>query len=235
MKYIKEIKLEIQQINLILKNNIKIHNIYIEKLFLSILKLENNLYSVKFRNENIIVKKFDFEDIILKFNDPGLYIDYAKHVLKKSWEDCRGIIKDELVDSAIFSIYDDLKNELKIDSNYDIGMSYEIGNSGVYEYVKKLIKGKSLEFEEILLNYSNQNGGLQITGIPYDSQRDKRTDKHYRTILDEAIYNYTITNRGGTWPEIGINNREDLLKLRVQIIDHDTLQFRLRGYGELDY
>jgi hypothetical protein len=197
------------------------------------------------------------EEMILKINDPELYFKYFQNILKKPWEDFRGQIDDKLIDAAILSIESSdryvinyakktgrpLKPEVeeRIISNLgaqladgDLGNAYEIGNSKIYEYIK-ITKKKSPLFEKILLDYSNKNGGLKITGIPYDLEKDDGTDKHYRTLLDEAIYNYTITNRGGTWPEIGINNRQDLLKLQRQIVDHDTLQFSLQGYGELDY
>ena len=212
--------------------------------------IENLIETTQSRDQYI-------EEMILKINEPELYFKYFKNILKKPWEDFRGQINDKLIDAAISSIesldryaleyaqktgrplkpkieeriFSNLENQL---SSEDFNHAYEIANSRVYEYIKTT-KKKSPLFEKILLDFSNKNGGLQITGIPYDSQRDKRTDKHYRTILDEAIYNYTITNRGGTWPEIGINNREDLLKLRAQIVDHDSLQFYLTGYGELDY
>ena len=197
------------------------------------------------------------EEMILKINEPELYFKYFKNILKKPWEDFRGKIDDKLIDAAIFSI--ESSNRYAMDyakktgiplkpeiaeriisdlgaqlSDGDIGHAYQIGNSGVYEYIKTT-KQKNPLFEKILLDYSNKNGNLKITGIPYDLEMDDGASKHYRTILDEAIYNYTITNRDGTWPEIGINNRKDLLKLRAQIVDHDTLQFHLKGYGELDY
>ena len=197
------------------------------------------------------------EEMILKINDPGLYFKYFQNILKKPLEDFRGQINDKLIDAAISSIESSnyyvleyakktgrpLKPEIQERiisglegqlSSGDIRLAYEIGNSGIYEYIKA-IKQKSPLFEKILLDYSNKNGGLKINGVSYNPEIDEDTDKHYRTLLDEAIYNYTITNRGGTWPEIGINNRDDLLKLRTQIIDHDTLQFSLQGYGELDY
>lgn len=197
------------------------------------------------------------EEMILKINDPELYFKYFKNILKKPWEDFKGQINDKLIDAAIFSIESSNRHAMDYAkatgiplkpavaeriigglgaqlADGDIGNAYEIGNSGVYQYIKTT-KKKSPLFEKILLDYSNKNGGLKITGIPYDLERDDGTDKHYRTLLDEAIYNYTITNRGGTWSEIGINNREDLLKLRAQIADHDTLQLHLQGYGELDY
>jgi hypothetical protein len=261
MKYLKKIIITIPQINLILNNNIKFDDILIRDLSLSILKSENNSYSIKYGNKNLIIENFDFEDIVLKINDPNLYFIYFKNVLKKPYEDCKGIISDELINSALSSIesleylalqysgltekrwgpktektfsnkleeaLSDLKDELSYD---DIGSSYEIGNLNVYDYIR-YFKKRFPEFEKLLLDYSNRNGGLKITGIPYV---DGNHFLLYRTILDEAIYNYTITNRGGTWPEIGINNKNDLLKLRNQIIDHGTLQFQLRGYGELDY
>ena len=254
MKYIKQITIEIEQINLILNNNIKFDIIFIPKLNLSIFKLENNSYSVRYSDKNIIVQNFDFEDIILKINDPNLFFIYFENVLKKPYEESKGIISDELINSALSSIessdhlalrYSELtgkrltlKTEERILNNLEkklssgsIGLSYEIGNSGVYDYIKHF-KERFPKFEKILLDYSNKNDGLKITGIPYIEDDHFL---HYRTILDEVIYNYTITNRGGTWPEIGINNRDDLLKLRAQMIDHDSLNFRLRGYGELDY
>jgi hypothetical protein len=126
-------------------------------------------------------------------------------------------------------------NSLKEQLRDEIGMAYEIGNSYIYDYIRDVIQGIFLPFENLLLEYSNKNCGLKITGVPYDIHIDESTDKHYRTILDETIYNYTITNRGGNWPEIGINNKQDLLKLRKQIVDHETLQFHLKGYGDLDY
>ena len=64
MKYIKRITIEIKQINLILNNNIKFDIIFIPKLNLWIFKLENNSYSVKYSDKNIIVQNFDFEDIV---------------------------------------------------------------------------------------------------------------------------------------------------------------------------
>lgn len=268
MKYLKKINLELKQINLISNNNIKIDNINIVNsgMLISAFKLNDSYYVKNKDGDNIPIKNFNFEEIIFKINDPYLYFSYFQNVLKKPFQDSKGIISDELIEAAISSIESDymlalqyseltgkrlrsetekrflkkLENKLSdlksnfLDGDTDIGMSYEIGNSRVYEFIK-YFKKSFPEFEKLLLNYSNRNGGLQITGIPYNTEIDDRTDKHYRTILDEVIYNYTITNRGGTWPEIGINNREDLLKLRMQIIGHDTLQFILRGYGELDY
>lgn len=268
MKYLKEINLGIEQINLISNNNIKIDNIKIinSGILISVFKLNNSYYIKNKDGGNIPIKNLNFEEIIFKINDPYVYFDYFTNVLKKPFQDSKDILSNELIEAAISSIESEyilalryseltgkrlrpetekiflniLEKELSnlksdfSDGNTDIGSSYEIGNSRVYEFIK-YFKKRSPEFEELLLNYSNRNGGLQITGIPYDLERDDGTDKHYRTILDEVIYNYTITNRGGTWPEIGINDREDLLKLRTQIIGHDTLQFNLKGYGELDY
>jgi hypothetical protein len=253
MKYIKNLTIDTNQINLILDNNIKFDDIFISDLYLKINKRKED-YLVTYSNTVIKVKNFDFEDIILKINDPYLYIYYSQHVLKKPYENCKGIINDELIDAAISSIKErdktlinysitmkiimSPKTEKRIINNLKdnllnngIGFAFEIGNSYLYKYIK-MTKEKNLEFEKLLLDYSNQNGGLKITGIPYEEESDFLS---YRTILDEAIYNYTITNRDGTWPEIGINNRQDLLKLRTQIVDHDTLQFNLSGYGELDY
>ena len=266
MKYIKRIELDHEQTYLIADTNIIFNEIWISGLYLNIKKLENNSYSVNYNQKNITIKNFNFEDIILKINDPYLYFNYYQNILKKPFQDSRDIISDELINAAISSIesnynlalqYSELtkkrlrpeieKNLLNIleeklsnlksvflDRDRNIGYAYEIGNSGVYHYIR-YFKRKFPEFESMLLDYSNKNGGLKITGVPYDPEIDEYTDKSYRTILDETIYNYTITNRGGTWPEIGIHNRQDLLKLRTQIVDHDTLQFRLRGYGELDY
>jgi hypothetical protein len=213
----------------------------------------NTIWTKDYINAIIKSRSKDIEEKILEINDIGLYFNYYKNVLKKPWEDFKGNMNDKLIEAAISSIESNRKyaiiysqetgrplnpvileeiiTNLENTLNNGIGYAYEIGNSGLYQTVK-MMKKRFPRFEKILLDYSDKNGGLKITGIPYEEDSDFL---HYRTILDEAIYNYTITNRGGTWPEIGINNKDDLLKLRTQIVDHDTLSFRLKGYGDLDY
>lgn len=213
----------------------------------------NTIWTRDYINAIIKSRSKDIEEKILEINDTNLYYNYYKNVLKKPWEDFKGNMSDKLIEAAISSIESNRKYAIMYSQetgiplnpvileeiitnlesllNDSIGYVYEIGNSGLYETVK-MMKKRFPRFEKILLDCSNKNGGLKITGIPYEEKSDFL---HYRTILDEAIYNYTITNRGGTWPEIGINNRQDLLKLRTQIVDHDTLSFRLKGYGDLDY
>jgi hypothetical protein len=110
---------------------------------------------------------------------------------------------------------------------------------GIYLYLRKFKENFPL-FEQFLIKLNNLRGGLKLDE-PYEENleaEDFDEVNAFKKVLDEVIYNYILTNRDDKiLREIGINNRNDLLKLKAKILSggvtHDYI--KTSGYGELDY
>jgi hypothetical protein len=83
----------------------------------------------------------------------------------------------------------------------------------IYEYVRDIIKIKHPPFEELILKINDHLGGSEFTYNEYDESR---------SVLNEIILHYTVTNRNKIWKEIGIKNKEDLNRLKNEVILNDN-------------
>jgi hypothetical protein len=110
----------------------------------------------------------------------------------------------------------------------------------IYLYLSKFKKRFPL-FEEFLIKLNDLRKGLDLDTLSYgQDEEDEDPDDfneaiQFKKLLNEIIYNYTVTNRNGLWSEIGIKNKNDLLKLRKKVVEKGSYDINLKGYGELDY
>jgi hypothetical protein len=120
----------------------------------------------------------------------------------------------------------------------------------IYLYLSKF-KERFPLFEEFLIKLNDLKEGLDLDNLFYGPEEEDHDDFddeddeeffddfnegiQFKKLLDEIIYNYTVTNRNGLWSEIGINNKKDLLKLRRKVVEKGSYNINLQGYGELDY
>lgn len=229
-------------------------------------------YMDRYIREVIKTKDSIIEDILLEMDEPSLYFNYARDILKKGWEDFRddknlkdsnSIIKDKIIDAALDSISSSprhiakysievIKKRLtpKMEEKMFIELNKKIKDyylnyhefsknvSNVYFYTNK-IKEKFPLFEQFLLKINNLRGGLKLNDF-YQGYQEGDFDEfneeaEFKKLLDEIIYGYTIINRNKEWIEIGINDRNDLIKLRKRIVENKVYISKFEGYGELDY
>ena len=212
-----------------------------EKVFFT----DESGYAIDYIERIIKKRDEDVEDFLLKKNSHLLYFLYCKEILKKPWENFRGIIKDEVIDTAILSIESDdttarmysekitkkrLKPEIE-ERIFDWGdMGIDVDNvpdlAFLYEYVRDIVKQKTPKFEKLILKLSNMYGGLKLTGLPYNHSWfvQNQINDQARLTVDEVIYHYTVNILGGTWKEIGIKNKDDLEKLKIQVTTYDDPQ-----------
>jgi len=212
-----------------------------EKVFFS----DKSNYTMDYIQRIIKKRDEDVEDFLLKKNNYLLYFLYCREILKKPWEDFKGIIKDKIIDAAILSIESDdttakmysqeitkkrLKPEIE-ERIFDWGdRGIDVDNvpdlASLYEYVRDIVKEKTPEFEKLILKLSNMYGGLKLTGLPYDHLWfvQNQINDQARLTVDEVIYHYTVNILGGTWEEIGIKNKKDLEKLKIQVTTYDDPQ-----------
>jgi hypothetical protein len=110
----------------------------------------------------------------------------------------------------------------------------------IYLYIKET-KERFPLFEEFLIKSNDLREGLDLDTLSYgpngedEDPDDFNEGIQFKKLLDEIIYNYTIINRDKVWKEIGIKNRDDLLKLKAKIVEQGNYHINLQGYGELDY
>jgi len=172
-------------------------------------------------------------------------------------------MKEEVIDAAINSIASDpylaiqyaelfkkrlsskMENAMLIELNKKI--NYYNNNYfhfeaviGIYLYLRKFKENFPL-FEQFLIKLNNLKEGLKLDE-PYEEDDLEAEDfdeaNAFKKVLDEVIYNYILTNRNDKiLREIGINNRNDLLKLKAKIVENGNThdQIKASGYGELDY
>lgn len=225
MKYIKEINIEKKQFFLIEDSNIEINNLNIKDInFYDDFYLEKIDFFINRKMANIC---FD----IIKFFDKEKIKPYIKKLIKIVKNSDDPVVYSKISNMAsryarITGRRIPLKSEDMFFNNLDsiaTGLNSVYILSEYYEYVM-IFKKRFERFETVLLNLNNMRGGLKLTGIPYDSRDDLTNDEHLEIILDEFIYNYTVNNYGGIWPEIGINTKNDLMKLRNQLSGYSMLE-----------
>jgi hypothetical protein len=199
----------------------------------------------KFQRHDIIIyiKKYIterdeiIEDAIFKANINVLYFYYCKIVLKKPWEDFRGIIKNEIIRAAISSIkinyrvaikYTEItkkrfdsyleKQILDIDVNKLLNDELlEMFLLDIYIYVKLTVKERFPEFEKMLIKTVNT-----FEGLDFDVSLN---DHHHLVALYNVIYDYISNFLNGTWKEIGIKNNSDFEKLKKYVTGNYSYEF----------
>jgi hypothetical protein len=219
---------------------------------------------VKGKNERIedILFEMNIPDLYFSYAKNNLKKEWEDFRKEKYLKHSLFPIKEEVIDAALDSIASDaylameyvklfkkrlspkMENTMLIELNKKI--DFYNNNYFDFEYVARIYlylketKQSFPLFEEFLIKLNDLKGGLKLDE-PYEEDQQFEEDfdeiNGFKKMLNEVIYNYTITNRTKVWSEIGINNRNDLLKLKAKILSggvtHDYI--KTSGHGELDY
>jgi hypothetical protein len=206
---------------------------------------------IKYYFNSIKMRIPNFEDFISK--DAEKSFEYSENVLKKPWNKMKGIIDDKIIKQAEDTIYSNpylsidyslrVSNErLPIEIENKVFNNYNPYN--LYNYIKKkfnkrvpdveknIIKLKKLidlDKKQFLL-YIQKNFKNEYTTFFRDINPhvldDDLADNYASPVVFEIlvfIYLYIKNIIKGLWPEIGINNQDDLKKLKEEINESDSL------------
>ena len=220
---------------------------------------------VKGKNERIedILLEMNIPDLYFNYAKNNLKKEWEDFRKEEYLKHSLFPIKKEIIDAALNSIASDpylaiqyeelfkkrlsskMENAMLIELNKKI--NYYNNNYfhfeaviGIYLYLRKFKENFPL-FEQFLIKLNNLKEGLKLDE-PYEEDDLEAEDfdeaNAFKKVLDEVIYNYILTNRNDKiLREIGINNRNDLLKLKAKIVENGNThdQIKASGYGELDY
>lgn len=187
--------------------------------------------------ENIKIRIPELEDYFSK--NKQLVIFYSDIILEKSWNEMKGIINDKIIKQAEDTIHSNndmsikyainvLKKRLPLEIENKILNDYNTAYS--LEYVKEVIKKRSLEFEKNLIKLKKEIDKDNLINYlndlyPKDNIIGEDNSNNHNVFILYSIYQYTKDIIKGPWPEVGINNKDDLKKLRKKIIELDTMEF----------
>jgi hypothetical protein len=220
---------------------------------------------VKGKNEQIedILLEMDVPDLYFNYAKDILKKEWEHFRTEQYLKHSLYPMKEEVIDAAIDSIASDpylvtqyaelfkkrlsskMENAMFIELNKKIDYYYNNyfhfeAVIGIYLYLRKFKENFPL-FERFLIKLNNLREGLKLDE-PYEEDDLEADDfdeaNAFKKVLDEVIYNYILTNRNDKiLREIGINNRNDLLKLKEKIVENGNThdQIKASGYGELDY
>jgi hypothetical protein len=204
---IEDIDIEISELNLVDFNNLNKkdkNDFFLKKIdFFINRNVVNQFFEfIKFFKENKLIEEKYLQKLInLIVNGKSIQtiinlLSYNHNLLKMRL--------DEKIERKIFN---DFYNQF-LEDDLSIFIFPKL-----YFYVKDVVKIDCKPFEEIVLKIDNYLGGLKLTGLPYD-----RSEDEVRSVLNEIIFDYTISNRKGTWKVIGIKSQDDLEKIKIQVM-----------------
>ena len=208
-------------------------------------ELEDNIdkinpYTINHYFNKVKERLPELEDYISKNKQlASFYVSsILKPVLNKSWNDMKGIISSKIIKQAEDSIYSDMlgavnysidisKERLPLEIENKILNGYEV--TGALRYVKEMIKGRSRQFEKNLIKLKKEidnDNLIEYLMATYPEHYHPGDYDNASTIYTlVAIYEYAKDIIRGPWPEVGINNKDDLKKLRKKIIELDIMEF----------
>jgi len=219
---------------------------------------------VKGKNERIedILLEMNIPDLYFSYAKNNLKKEWEDFRKEEYLKHSLFSIKEEIIDAALNSISSDARLAMEYAKLFKKRLSSEMENTffielnkkidfynnhyfnfvediiKIYLYIKEIKESFPL-FEEFLIKLNDLKGGLKLDE-PYEEDIENEDEidgiEQFRKLLHQIIYNYTITNRNKVWSEIGINNKDDLLKLKAKIIEGRNIYYQLKisGYGELD-
>jgi hypothetical protein len=194
-------------------------------------------YVVRNYLEKIEIRIPELEDYFSK--NKQIVIFYSEIILKKPWNQMKDIIDDKIIKQAEDTIHSNndmsikyainvLKKRLPLEIENKILNDYNTAYS--LEYVKEVIKKRSLEFEKNLIKLKKEIDKDNLTDYlnnlyPEDNILGEDIPNNKAPFILYTIYQYAKDIIKGPWPEVEINNKDDLKKLRKKIIELDVMEF----------